>query len=134
MAAAALEATAAPYVHATDADSPEHRQLLQALLDFAKFMLLFSSIIPISLRVSLDMAKLVYKLQISSDRLLPGLQVRSSTLPEELGGIQYLLTDKTGTLTTNQMTVVAVAYPADASGKLNADAAASLPVWSVAAQ
>ena len=30
-AAAALEATAAPYVHATDADSPEHRQLLQGL-------------------------------------------------------------------------------------------------------
>ena len=31
-AAAALEATAAPYVHATDADSPEHRQRLQRLL------------------------------------------------------------------------------------------------------
>ena len=30
-AAAALEATAAPYVHATDADSPEHRQQLQRL-------------------------------------------------------------------------------------------------------
>ena len=30
-AAAALEATAAPYVHATDADSPEHRQRLQRL-------------------------------------------------------------------------------------------------------
>ena len=29
-AAAALEATAAPYVHATDADSPEHRQRLVA--------------------------------------------------------------------------------------------------------
>jgi len=31
------------------------------------------------------------------------LQVRSSTLPEELGGIDFLLTDKTGTLTRNEM-------------------------------
>lgn len=35
----------------------------QALLDFACFILLFSQIIPISLRVALDMAKIVYKLQ-----------------------------------------------------------------------
>ena len=78
-------------------------QLLQALLDFAKFMLLFSSIIPISLRVSLDMAKLVYKWQMTTDAKIPGLAVRSSSLPEELGGIDYLLTDKTGTLTMNEM-------------------------------
>jgi len=30
----------------------------QALLDFCRFLLLFSSIIPISLRVALDMAEL----------------------------------------------------------------------------
>ena len=66
-------------------------------------MLLFSQIIPISLRVALDMAKLVYKIQMTSDPRLPGLRVRSSTLPEELGGINYLLTDKTGTLTQNEM-------------------------------
>jgi len=35
--------------------------------------------------------------EITSSRRLPGLQVRSSTLPEELGVISYLLTDKTGT-------------------------------------
>ena len=79
------------------------QRLLQALLDFVCFILLFSQIIPISLRVALDVAKLVYKMQMSSDKRLPGLQVRSSTLPEELGGIEYLLTDKTGTLTRNEM-------------------------------
>ena len=47
-------------------------QLLQALLDFAKLMLLFSSIIPISLRVSLDMAKLVYKWQRPPTPRSPG--------------------------------------------------------------
>lgn len=79
------------------------QQLLQALLDFARFMVLFSSIIPISLRVALDMAKLVYKVQMTADARMPGLQVRSSNLPEELGGIEFLLTDKTGTLTRNEM-------------------------------
>ena len=63
-----------------------------------------TQIIPISLRVALDVAKLVYKLQITSDASLPGVRVRTSTLPEELGGIEYLLTDKTGTLTRNEMT------------------------------
>ena len=68
-----------------------------------RFVILFSMIIPISWRISLDFAKLVYKRQMTSDRRLPGLQVRSSTLPEELGVISYLLTDKTGTLTRNEM-------------------------------
>jgi len=40
---------------------------------------------------------------MTSDARMPGLQVRSSTLPEELGGIDFLLTDKTGTLTRNEM-------------------------------
>ncbi|TFK36105.1 hypothetical protein BDQ12DRAFT_258929 [Crucibulum laeve] len=68
-----------------------------------RFLILFSSIIPISLRVNLDMGKTVYAHQIMNDSEIPNTIVRTSTLPEELGRITYLLSDKTGTLTQNEM-------------------------------
>lgn len=65
------------------------------------YLILFSTIIPMSLRVNLDMAKSIYGRFIERDKDIPGTVVRTSTIPEDLGRIEYLLSDKTGTLTQN---------------------------------
>jgi phospholipid-translocating ATPase len=65
------------------------------------YLILFSTIIPMSLRVNLDMAKSVYGRFIERDKDIPDTVVRTSTIPEDLGRIEYLLSDKTGTLTQN---------------------------------
>uniref|UniRef100_A0AAY5F662 Phospholipid-transporting ATPase n=1 Tax=Electrophorus electricus TaxID=8005 RepID=A0AAY5F662_ELEEL len=72
-------------------------------LQIFRFLLLFSNIVPISLRVNLDMGKMVFSWMIKKDSKIPGTVVRASTIPEQLGRISYLLTDKTGTLTMNEM-------------------------------
>ncbi|KAI9827997.1 MAG: hypothetical protein M1819_006840 [Sarea resinae] len=67
------------------------------------YLILFSTIIPISLRVNLDMGKSVYAWFIERDKGISGAVVRTSTIPEDLGRVEYLLSDKTGTLTQNEM-------------------------------
>jgi phospholipid-translocating ATPase len=75
-----------------------------------RYVLLLSTIIPISLRVNLDMAKIYYCYKISNDPHIPNTKPRNSTIPEELGRIHFLLTDKTGTLTKNLMTLKKIEF------------------------
>ena len=81
----------------------ENREEMKWYVAITRFLILFSTIIPISLRVNLDMGKSVYAWFIERDKDIPGTIVRTSTIPEELGRIEYLLSDKTGTLTQNGM-------------------------------
>lgn len=44
------------------------------------------------------MGKMVFSWMIKKDSKIPGTMVRASTIPEQLGRISYLLTDKTGSI------------------------------------
>jgi len=57
------------------------------LLFYFRVMLLMSSIIPISVRINLDLAKLWYSHGINTDIDLKGAIARNSNIPEELGRI-----------------------------------------------
>ena len=81
----------------------EHVEGIKWYVKIMRFLVLFSTIVPISLRVNLDMGKSVYSWFIQRDQGIKGAVVRTSTIPEELGRIEYLLSDKTGTLTQNEM-------------------------------
>jgi phospholipid-transporting ATPase len=107
-----------------DLDSRAYSAARDAARAFFTFLILFNNFIPISLYVSLEVVKVLQAAQINSDLDMyhppndtPAL-ARTSSLNEELGQVEYIFSDKTGTLTRNQMQfkkacVGAVSYGAD---------------------
>ena len=51
------------------------------VIQFMRMIILLSSIIPISMRVNLDFAKLFYSYNINNDKLIEGSIARNSTIP-----------------------------------------------------
>uniref|UniRef100_A0A914HZ23 Phospholipid-transporting ATPase n=1 Tax=Globodera rostochiensis TaxID=31243 RepID=A0A914HZ23_GLORO len=74
------------------------------------FFILYNNLIPISLQVTLEVVRFFQASYINRDILMydevsdVSATARTSNLNEELGQVQFLMTDKTGTLTRNIMT------------------------------
>ncbi len=84
---------------------------------FFKFIVLFCAIIPIALRVNLVISKSFYSFVINRDKSIPETIARNSTIPEELGRISYIFSDKTGTLTKNEMIFKKIALETEQFGE-----------------
>ncbi|NXS75202.1 AT11C ATPase, partial [Pandion haliaetus] len=84
-------------------------KVLRMFTDFLSFMVLFNFIIPVSMYVTVEMQKFLGSFFISWDKemydeeMKEGALVNTSDLNEELGQVEYVFTDKTGTLTENSM-------------------------------
>ena len=70
---------------------------------FFRYIILLNTIIPLSLRVNLDLCKVLNTLIINKNKIIPNTYARNSTITEELGRVEIMFCDKTGTLTKNEM-------------------------------
>ncbi|XP_023184116.1 phospholipid-transporting ATPase IG isoform X6 [Xiphophorus maculatus] len=98
-----------PWYNEKTQKEKDTNQYLKMFTDFLSFMVLFNFIIPVSMYVTVEMQKFLGSFFITWDKdffdpeIQEGALVNTSDLNEELGQVEYIFTDKTGTLTQNNM-------------------------------
>uniref|UniRef100_A0A8C2U0Q4 Phospholipid-transporting ATPase n=1 Tax=Coturnix japonica TaxID=93934 RepID=A0A8C2U0Q4_COTJA len=98
-----------PFFNIPEPDGKSISPVLAGFNMFWTMIILLQVLIPISLYVSIEIVKLgqIYLIQNDIDfyheKTDSTIQCRALNIPEDLGQIQYVFTDKTGTLTENKM-------------------------------
>lgn len=94
---------------ATTTSYDPKRATIASMLQFLTALMLYSYLIPISLYVSIEIVKVLQSIFINQDLHMyhqetdTPARARTSNLNEELGHVDTILSDKTGTLTCNSM-------------------------------
>lgn len=98
----------AQYLYSSNMATNDYNFSLELIKTFTAFFAIFNTFIPISLMITLEVVKGLQIIAIDKDPMLtelPGEKVKifSMKLQEDLGNVKYIFTDKTGTLTKNEM-------------------------------